>query len=80
MTVIPGLESLLKDKVAVSMEGNHHILVARAHLEWKATHVVCVQPAEGVYFDVDLMGWYVQRSRRLAGGRRGQRHTWLGLG
>jgi hypothetical protein len=82
MTVIPGLESLLEDEVAIGMEGNHHILVAQARLDQKATHVVSVQPAEGVYFDEDLMGWYVQRRRMLAGGRWGRslRRIWLGLG
>jgi hypothetical protein len=45
MPVIPGLERLLQDEVAVGMEGDHHILVARARLDRKATCVVCVQPA-----------------------------------
>ncbi len=56
MPVISGLERLLQDEVAVGIEGNHHILVAQMRLDRKATCVVCVQPAEGVYFDKDLMG------------------------
>ena len=80
MAVVPGLESLLKDEIAVGVESNHHILVARVYLDQKATHVICVKPAEGVYFDENLMGWLVQWSRRLAGERWGQRRTWLGLG
>ena len=80
MPVIPGLECLLQDKAAVGMVGNHQILVARLRLDRKATCDVCVQPADGVYFDEDLMGRYVRRRWRLAGGCWGWRCLGLGLG
>ncbi len=80
MTVIPGLEGLLQNEVAVDMVGNHHILVARARLDRKATCVVCAQPADGVYFDEDLMGRYVRWRWRVAGGVWGWRRRGLGLG
>jgi hypothetical protein len=80
MPVIPGFEGLLQDEVAVGMGGNHHILVAQAHLDQKATCVVCVQPADGMYFDEDLMGKYVRRRWRVAGGVWGWRRHGLGLG
>ncbi len=56
VAVIPGLEGLLENEVTVGMVGNHHILVARARLDRETTCVVCVEPAEGVDLDEDLMG------------------------
>ncbi len=56
VAVIPGLEGLLENEVAIGMVGNHHILVARACLDWETTCVVCVEPAEGVDLDEDLIG------------------------
>ncbi len=55
VAVIPGLEGLLENEVAVGMVGNHHILVARARLDQEMISVVCVVPAEGVDLDEDLM-------------------------
>ncbi len=80
MLVIPGLERLLEDEVAVGMVGNHHILVARARLDQKAPYVICVQLADGVYLDEDLMGEYVQQGWWVAGGVWGLRRHGLGLG
>ncbi len=56
MAVIPDLDGLLKNEVDIGMVGNHHILVARALLDREMTCVVCVEPAEGVDLDEDLMG------------------------
>ncbi len=56
VAVIPGLEGLLENKVAIGMVGDHHILVARARLDRETTCVVCVEPAEGVDLDEDLIG------------------------
>ncbi len=56
VAVIPGLEGLLENEVSIGMVGDHHILVARARLDWETTCVVCVEPAEGVDLDEDLMG------------------------
>jgi hypothetical protein len=39
--VIPCLERLLEDEVAVGMIGDHHILVAQARLDRKAPCVIC---------------------------------------
>ncbi len=56
VAVIPGLEGLLENEVAIGMVGDHHILVARARLDRETTCVVCVEPAEGVDLDEDLIG------------------------
>ena len=56
VAVIPGLEGLLENEVAIGMVGDHHILVARARLDRETTCVVCVEPADGVDLDKDLIG------------------------
>ena len=56
MAAIFGLERLLEDEIAISVEGNHDVLVPRACPDRKAASVVCVQPAEGVHLDEDLIG------------------------
>ncbi len=56
MAVITGLEGLLENEVAIGIVGDHHILVARARLDRETTCVVCVEPAEGVDLDEDLIG------------------------
>ncbi len=80
MPVIPGLERLLENEVAVGMVGDNHILVAQACLDRKAPCVICVQSADGVYLDEDLMGGYVRCGRWVAGGVWGLRCRGLGLG
>jgi hypothetical protein len=47
MAVALGLEGLLEDAIAIGMEGNHDVLVARACSDWKVASVIRVQPAEG---------------------------------
>jgi hypothetical protein len=56
VVVIPGLKGLLENEVAIGMVGDHHILVARARLDQETTCVVCVEPAEGMDLDEDLIG------------------------
>ena len=56
VAVIPSLEGLLENEVTVGMVGDHHILVARAHLDQETTCVICVERAEGVDLDEDLIG------------------------
>ncbi len=56
VAVIPGLEGLLENEVAVGRVGDHHILVARARLDQETTCVICVERAEGVDLDEDLIG------------------------
>jgi hypothetical protein len=68
MAVTFGLERVLEDEIAISMEGNHDVSVSRASPDRKAAHVICVQPAEGVHFDVDLIGRHTFSTR----GRGGQ--------
>jgi hypothetical protein len=45
--VAPTLEGLLKDEVAIGMLGNHNIVVARAGLDGRPSHVICVELADG---------------------------------
>jgi hypothetical protein len=40
------------------MEGYHDVLVPLACFDWKAS-VICVQPAEGVHLDEDLIGQHI---------------------
>ncbi len=56
VAVIPGLEGLLENEVAIGMVGNHCILVAKARLDRETTCVFCVEPAEGMDLDEDLIG------------------------
>ncbi len=54
-----GLVCLLEDEIAIGVEGNHDILVLQVCSDWKAAIVICVQLAEGVHLDVDLIGWLI---------------------
>ncbi len=63
MAVTFGLECLREDKIAIGVEGYHDVLVPRACPDWKAASVICVQPAEGVNHDEDLIGWHIHRTR-----------------
>jgi hypothetical protein len=47
MAVTFGPEHLLEDEIAISMEGNHDVLVPQVCFNRKTASVVCVQPAEG---------------------------------
>ncbi len=62
-----GLERLLEDEIAISMEGNHDVLVPQACSNRKVACVVCVQPAEGVHFNEDLIGQHILRTRGSGG-------------
>ncbi len=46
--VAPAFESLLEDEIAISVIGNHDILVARAGLDGELSLVVRVELADGV--------------------------------
>ncbi len=59
MAVALGLESLLEDKIAISVEGNHVILISRVRPDWEVTSVICVELSEGVHLDKDLIGWFL---------------------
>ncbi len=67
MAVTFGLERLLEDEIAISMEDDHDALVPRVCPDRKAAHVVCVQPAEGVHFDEDLIGRHTLGTRGSGG-------------
>ncbi len=67
MAVTFGLERLLEDEIAISMKGDHDVLVPQAYPDRKAAHVVCVQPAEGVHFNEELIGWHTLGTRGSGG-------------
>ena len=54
MMVTFGIERLLEDEIAISVEGNHDVLVPQACSNRETASVICVQPAEGVHFNEDL--------------------------
>jgi hypothetical protein len=61
--VVPfGLECLLKDEIAIDMEGNHGVLVPGVCSDWKVASFICVQLAEGVHCNKDLIGWHICRT------------------
>jgi hypothetical protein len=53
----------LTGKPRQGVEGNHDVLVPQACSDWKAASVICVQPAEGVHRDEDLIGWHIHVTR-----------------
>jgi hypothetical protein len=61
MAVTFGLERLLEDEIAISVEGDDDVLVPRACSNRKTASVMCVQPAEGVHFNGDLIGQHILR-------------------
>jgi hypothetical protein len=67
MAVTFGLECLLEDEIAIGMEGNHDVLVPQACPDRKAASVVCVQPAEELHLDEDLIGWHILKTRGSGG-------------
>ncbi len=67
MTVTFGLECLLEDEIVISEEGDHDVLVPQVCPDRKAARVVCVQPAEGVHFDKDLIGQHILGTRGSGG-------------
>ncbi len=75
MTVALGLESLLEDKIAVGMKGNCNMLVSRVCPEWGMTNVICVELAEGVHLDKDLIRWFLHGTW----GHGRQIRRWRGL-
>ena len=52
MAVVVRLEGFDKDGVAVTVVGQHDVLVAAAQADWEAAHVVCVELADGLNGDV----------------------------
>ncbi len=56
VAVALGLEGLLEDEVAVSMEGNHDILVAGASSDREAASVIGEELAERICYNKDLVG------------------------
>jgi hypothetical protein len=57
VTIALGLERLLKDKIAISMIGNHDVLVARLGSNREVASVVGVEPAEGHNGYNDKLRW-----------------------
>jgi hypothetical protein len=50
------LDWLLENQIAISMIGNHHVLVAGAGLDRKPTGVVGIKFADGDDLDVEFVG------------------------
>jgi hypothetical protein len=67
MVVTFELECLLEEEIAINVDGNHDVLVPRACPDRKAGSVVCVQPAEGVHLDEDLIGQHILGTRGSGG-------------
>jgi hypothetical protein len=67
MAVTFGLECLLGDEVAIGVEGNHDVLVPQECPDRKTASVICVQPAEGVHLDEDLIGRQICGTRGSGG-------------
>jgi hypothetical protein len=67
MAVTFGLECLLEDEIAIRVEGGHDVLVPRACPDRKEASVICVQPAEGVHRDEDLIGRHICGTRGSGG-------------
>jgi hypothetical protein len=53
----------LEDEIAISVEGNHDILVAKASSDGEAASVVGEELAERFYDDKDLIGRHCNRRR-----------------
>ncbi len=56
MAVTLGLESLLEDEVAIGVESNHEVLVARVCSDGEATSVLGEELAERFCDNKDLVG------------------------
>ncbi len=67
MVVTFGLERLLEDEIAISLEGNHNVLVSQVCPDRNVACVVCVQPAEGVHFNENLIGRHTLGTRGSGG-------------
>ena len=71
MAVTFGLQRLLEDEIAISVEGNHDVLVPQVCSHREAVCVVCVQPAEEDHFNEDLIGRHILGTRGRGGQCRG---------
>jgi hypothetical protein len=67
MVVMVRLEGFNKYGVAVTVIGQHDVLVATAGAGGESSHVVCVELADGLNGDVQFMGGGRQRRRRSRG-------------
>ena len=56
MLVTPGFEGLLKYEVPICVVGNHDILVTRLCFDREAACIICVEFADGLDPDVDVVG------------------------
>ncbi len=55
MLVAPGLEGLLEDEIAISVIGNHDVLVSRPGPDWETSCIIRLELADGGDMDVDLV-------------------------
>jgi hypothetical protein len=61
MSIALGLESLLKDEVAIGVKGDHHILVTGTSSDREAAGVISKELAQWLCYDVDLVGRCINR-------------------
>ncbi len=64
VVVTLGLEGLLENEVAFSVEGNYYILVAGASSDRDAAGVVVEEIAERLCYDKNLVGWHCNGRRQ----------------
>jgi hypothetical protein len=84
MGVTPVLEGLLEDEIAISMVGNHDVLIARVGLDREASSVNCVELADGVDTNHSFVGradfcrgciWWYVRGRNSSSARLGRMYV-----
>ena len=64
VAVTLGLEGLLEDEVAISMEGNHDVLIARACSDGEVPRVIGEELAERFCDNTDLVGRHCNGRRK----------------
>ena len=60
VSVVPGLEGFEHNDIGVNMVLLHNVVVATEVADVEAAHVVCVELADGLTEDVELLGFYVR--------------------
>ena len=64
VSVMTGLEGFDQNGIGVDVVHQHNIVVATEVADREAAHVICVELADGLNDDVDLLGFY---GRKLTG-------------
>ena len=61
VSVLPGLEGFDQNGIGVDVVRQHNSVAAVAVADGEAAHVVCVELADGLNDDVDLLGFYYRK-------------------